>query len=596
MKFFIAGSITFLLSMNLYAIPSLNSRCNIRVKGPELGSGVMFDETCTTAYVLPPLHGSATVPNMLQNANLQFCPAVLKAGTVADKTMISSNIIADRILNMIKDFASLDKEIQDLRMQKAEAQPVYESLNDRVTSETNRSDALKEEFIKAKKDLKDCSDLATNAATECVTQNEEMARTKTAYLDHKTNVLAPLEESFQEKKVIYNKLDLKITELSKRYTEGLTPIFELQDRLVDLNSKVMDLYKTYAPMEGVVSQVLFELNYPSLINEYQKLNPSMAFEQVPIKAGMIFANGKSPSNYDLVSLPALLWSVVPGITDQKTGAAAMAPIRGPMQRLSLPGQTSPTINSNVGQLNSLSGQIALSLTGACNYFPTGADTNKKSMDFKSFAALLEANMKLTFEVGARRGYLATYNMSNFMSRVEKNTKKGGFFSSTNVHSVVEDNKSNDWFEIKFDQPGSSEFQYSPSEQSEITREVKGQLVDRALRNMAIASGAQPILPSMPQQPVTGAGQLASSMRKGCGFNLYCQAGGFILGTLDNIFGQTTAVSDFKKQNNVWVSEKVSGAIVLDRYVTLTFVPPQELQRRESRINPTLGPVVINPSN
>ena len=586
-KRIIAGFI--LLSTNLYAIPSLNSRCNIHVKGPELGSGVMFDETCTTAYVLPPLHGSASVPNMLQNANLQFCPAVLKAGTVADKTMTSANIIADRILNMIKDFASLDKEIQDLRMQKAEAQPIYESLSDRVTTENNRSDALKEEFIKAKKDFKDCSDLATNAASECVTQSEEMTRTKTAYIEHKNNVLAPLEESFEEKKVNYNKIDLKITELSKRYTQGLTPIFELQDRLVDLNTKVMDLYKTYAPMEGIVSQVVFELNYPSLINEYQKLNPSISFEQVPIKAGMIFANGKSPSNYDLVSLPALLWSVVPGITDQRTGAAAMTPIRGPMLRLIHPPEAS-TVN-NSGQLNSLSGQVALSLTGSCNYFPTGADTNKKSIDFTSFAALLEANMKLTFEVGARRGYLATYNMSNFMSRVEKNVKKGGFFSSSNIHSVVEDNKSNDWFEIKFDQPGSSEFQYSASEQSEITREVKGQLVDRALKNMAIASGAQPVGPSLPGQPVSGAGQLATSMRKGCGFNLYCQAGGFILGTLDNIFGQTEAVSDFKRSNNVWVSEKVSGAIVLDRYVTLTFVPPQELQRRAARINPTLGPII-----
>ncbi len=573
----------FLINQGAFAIPSLNARCNIKVKAPDLGSGVMFDETCTTAYVLPPLHGSASVPNMVQNANLQFCPAVLKAGNVADKTMTSANTLADRIANMIKDFSSLDKEIQELRMQKAEAEPEYEALQEKFNRETSRSEELKEALIEAKKAYKDCTLLATDPTTECSNQSSEVENAKTAFADHLRNVLSPLEDNFLEKKQAFKKLDNKIAELSKQYTEGLTPVLDLQEKLFDLNARVLDLYKTYAPMEGVVSQVLFEVNYPSLINEYQKLNPGITFEQAPIKAGEIYANGKTPSNYDLVSLPALLWSVVPGITDQKTGAASMRPVLGPMIRLVRSSPT-PPINNNVGQLNSLSGQVALSITGACNYFPKGADTTKTSMDFKAFAALLDANMKLTFEVGARRGYFAKYNMSNFFSRVEKNVKKGGFFSSTNIHSVVEDTKSNDWFEITFDQPGSSEFQYSPSEQAEITREVKGQLVDRALRNIGIASGGPSVMPGMPSQPVSGASQLASSMRKGCGFNLYCQAGGFILGTLDNIFGQTTAVSDFKRQNNAWVEERVKGAIVLDRFVTLTFVPPTELQRRANRIN------------
>ena len=106
-------------------------------------------------------------------------------------------------------------------------------------------------------------------------------------------------------------------------------------------------------------------------------------------------------------------------------------------------------------------------------------------------------------------------MSSFVSRVEKKSKRGGFFSAKNIHSVVEDTRSSDWFKIKFD-VDASEFQYTPAEQSEITKDVKSQLIERAMKNLASVNTLNSTPPPMPSQPkTTGAGYAAVKIKKSC---------------------------------------------------------------------------------
>ncbi|HXW52481.1 MAG TPA: hypothetical protein VEL47_00120, partial [Myxococcota bacterium] len=46
------------------ASPSLNSHCSHSVATPKNGTSVMFDETCTVAYVMPPRQGVAEIGSL----------------------------------------------------------------------------------------------------------------------------------------------------------------------------------------------------------------------------------------------------------------------------------------------------------------------------------------------------------------------------------------------------------------------------------------------------------------------------------------------------------------------------------------------------
>jgi hypothetical protein len=58
------------------ASPSLNSNCRYVINTPPNGSGVLFDESCSIAYVLPPELGKAEIAALAETTNVQFCSAV----------------------------------------------------------------------------------------------------------------------------------------------------------------------------------------------------------------------------------------------------------------------------------------------------------------------------------------------------------------------------------------------------------------------------------------------------------------------------------------------------------------------------------------
>ncbi len=136
------------------ASPSLNANCAYAVSTPRNGMGVIFNDSCEVAYVLPPKNGSAEVVNLARTTNLQFCPAIKNIGQVASKTVNSMVFIADKIEKMIQDFDPLDKELIELRIKVAESKSQRDNAHSILEEAQTHWKELKMACVKRKEPLK----------------------------------------------------------------------------------------------------------------------------------------------------------------------------------------------------------------------------------------------------------------------------------------------------------------------------------------------------------------------------------------------------------------------------------------------------------
>lgn len=554
------------------ANPFLQAKCPLpSIKAPDNGTGVMFDEECKTAYILPPVAGEARLSSLASTTNLNFCPAVLKVGSVATSTLNTAEIIAKKIEKMITDFEPLDKaredQAKDVGLLLAE-QSAAKIILDNARSQDSKLFSAKET---AATEYNTCSVTATDAAVACKDAKANWDATKWDYKKFITDVLSPAQSAHNKSKLAFDRASVELGILASRYNEAITPALELQNKLFDLNTKVGDLYRQYTALEGVTGQVIYRIAWDKLLQDYQASNPNLNvfWEKMPVKSANLFAVIKLGSNATETTLPALLRSSIAG--GMATGPAA--PFAREGQTLPALSSASPSPDDServIGFGSSVSGQIVLSLAGSCPYYENGLFENKTEISAKDLVAHMSPNLEYTYEIAARRGYTASYQMSNFISRVEKKTVKGGFLSAKNINSIVEDSNSSDWFTIDFNAEA-REFQYSPAEQTEIIREAKNTLIERALRNFASINSLSTMPPALPEVAgQTGAGAAAKNLHSACGWNFYCRAGSYFLNTVDAIWGSKTAVSEFKKNNNLWVSDHVNGIQILDRSTFLTF--------------------------
>ncbi|BBH52508.1 hypothetical protein [Fluviispira sanaruensis] len=101
----------FLSNIAIAGGPNVVNKCDFKgVNHPENSNGVMFDEECQNAYVLPPEVGKVTVSAVQQNLNLGFCSTMkIDQNSLKQSTLIRESILL-KINNMIKELDPLDKE------------------------------------------------------------------------------------------------------------------------------------------------------------------------------------------------------------------------------------------------------------------------------------------------------------------------------------------------------------------------------------------------------------------------------------------------------------------------------------------------------
>jgi hypothetical protein len=232
-------------------------------------------------------------------------------------------------------------------------------------------------------------------------------------------------------------------------------------------------------------------------------------------------------------------------------------------------QTEPSLENQASLVfgNSVAANMVFNLLGACPYFE--GINERTELDLNELSNHISANLVYTYEIAARRGYTSSYNLSSLLGKIEEKSKRGGFFSTSHAHSIIEDNNSSDWFKIDF-MGNSSEFNYSPSEQADIKKEVKAELLDKVVKQVAILNAGSAVAPTLPQFASTGVAYGSVELRK-C-WHYYCQAGSVILGVADSIFGNNDATAKFHRNNSAWAHESINGIKFIDFSGSLTFVP------------------------
>lgn len=323
----------------------------------------------------------------------------------------------------------------------------------------------------------------------------------------------------------------------------------------------MILFKDYANLEGATGQIVWSVRWNKVIDEYKRLNTNLkvTWTRMPLTEAVLTSTVKVGDNLD-TTLSGLKSATIPG--GKPSGFSGM----GNGQKVEGAAlQPSPPKEASIAFGDSVSGQIVLSLVGACPYL--SADTASNRIDSDKLAAHMVANLIYTYEVASHRGYTARYNLSNLLRRIESKSQKGGFFSTEALNAIAEGGDSSDWVDIRFD-ANSSGFQYSAEEQSILAVTIKKELIDRAIKHVAVLTAGPAAVGQIPDFMENGANRSASELRK-C-VHMYCQVGAGLLGVADSIWGRSNAAAEFHRNNSSWRVDKVRGVQVVGRGGALTF--------------------------
>jgi hypothetical protein len=543
--------------------PSLNAKCAFTLETPSNSTGIFFNEDCSIAYVLPPEKGAMEITSLAKTTNLMFCPSIKRVGSVVDNTFEAMEIISKKIIEMTRDFDPLNEALVEQRKYVAKTKSAYKSAKSNLDSASETLRDIKKDIREAKLTYDDCLLLHTKESKLCDEDENIWLDLKKSYKDFMKSELIPLRKVTRETRGDFDFASEELQEINNRYIEGMEPVLSLQARLSELNAKVTQMYNEYRSMEGATGQIIWTIQWAELIDEYRYLNSNIPvrWERYPIKEASLVANVKPRESIHGVSaIAAVKSSSIPGI--KPSGFEGMGKgdtVEGARFHPSSNNETSAAFGSSLG------GQIVLTLMGACPYYDD--DKERTSIKASDLMNHMTANLFYTFEVAAKRGYSATYHLGNMIHKVDSKVKEGGFFSTTHANSLINEGDSTDWFDIDFLE-NTNEFNYSPQEEAEITKTVKAELFDKALRQLAVLNGGVAIPPATPNHIATGASRLSEELGR-CWF-WYCQAGSAVVGVLDSIFGSSEATSNFYVNNNSWVFETVEGIEFVDRVRSLTF--------------------------
>lgn len=550
---------TALTTSTALAAPAAEPNCPSAIKTPDGPvNGAIYGDDCNTIFVLPPAIADAHVGALSLRQNLDFCPAVGQADDVANTTFQSAGILATRIKDMIASFDPLNATLADLDGRLADARALAEATEGAFNEAKSERAVLEDAVRSAQAALADCRLFAVDPSA-C---NAEAAAVDTARNELRSFVqttYAPAQRAFNDAEQARAALADRLIAETTRAARATAPLFELQDQLLSLNVTINTLYQQYARLGGIASTLNYSIAWGNLLRAYEAANPGKVVLRMPlsepkISAGVVFeASGET-------DVPGVLSYSIPGVLSGRNLMDFPAGAKVPPLGTSLSPEGSVVNAFGDG----IQAQLLVSLVASCPLYPNGIAGGIQG-DPNSLLGNIALNVTYNYNLLAKRGYTARYNMANWLSRVEKRKKKGGFFSSKVMHEIINDGNSSDWFELTFNAT-SSEFAYTAAEQAAIRTEVKGELMQRALNQIALQTSMLNGVPLLPNTPGAVTPVLA------CGGFTWCRVAGFVLGVADSIFGRSGAVDTFRQNNSAWVSETVNTVGSVTRAGSLTFEP------------------------
>lgn len=338
------------------------------------------------------------------------------------------------------------------------------------------------------------------------------------------------------------------TEEPASETERLATLEQYKQMIV-LAKQAQTLLEPFKAMVASTGQLIFKSSWDKLVDEYQKANPQFRFVRMPMSVRYLNYARKVVDKFE--SMPAARAVIIPGTNRIE---------------LIVHGQGPETNVDNLFFGEALSGQIELTLAGACPFYDIKRNVLKSNLTARDLSPYFTANVQYKFSLLSTRNYSASYNLSSMVKRVQEVGSHGGFFSSSSYSKLLIEKNSSDWFKFTSTEDD-SRFGYNTDS---LRAKVKADLINRVAKEIVRLSDGNPNMVPAPGAPGPhGAHLAARAVAENCP-NLYCQAGAGALNVLDAIFGSSAATSTFINNNNYWANEEVNESKMLSFTGSYTF--------------------------
>jgi len=328
------------------------------------------------------------------------------------------------------------------------------------------------------------------------------------------------------------------------------------DQLVDLYQKrrslQQSLIKDFAIWEGATAQMLFEIDFESLVKDYQRANRNLgiSFQQMPLTWAMLsFTPKADPTG----QLPAVLSSDIPGILMPST--------QDPDPKITKNGE-------KVDFNGSLSGEVRLSLLGACPLRLKSTNTLPTNIPASRLAAALTANMTFGYEMRVQRRISVEFKLGELAKQIRKMSTSGGFFKTESLSSLLNLSSTTAWFKYDSD---CNDARICEVENAQTIMERKSFAIDQVMQSLARVQVENPIQRVDSAPPGKSGVAVGSDFLKSkdCMFK-YCRIGAAVLDVVDAVVGGSSRYDNYVKQNDSWVKDEWNQNKMVEYKGTLGF--------------------------
>ena len=477
-------------------------------------------EKSQTVWVLPPTAGRTEFKGLYRSANLTFCPSIKNLATATGEINL-------RIANLYKRREDLQPEMEAAEKALRHAQ---ERLGQVAASQgmtevilvQDQVDSLEKKREKLVTDLNTCTQACAQVLEEFHRVGDDLRATK--------DRLTLLQDANRDEVRQYNLAKAGVEQARESFDTVGERVNRLQASLTELSSQVFAMYGTMGKLEGGNAQIDYSTGWTENVGKLSSEFPQFSFNQIPTANARIYANiigASSEENY-YSSLPAILDYTINGMKYVPWGDSDYT-------QAALP--------------SVLTGNVRLSTLGAC---PIADSTFFQGTGMTAVAGdagtpLFSISASYEYPVAFKYKVTASYNLYKFYEQIKRSGTSGGLFSSSSYSEVLENKIDRDAFSIDWliEDPNSD---MDSKKRAEITNELKKDLMNRVLVTIAqpgIPQSSSPTFIDAGTPPTPGAIVFADGLSDTCGWNIYCQAGSWILRGLTAIFGSSSSEQTFR---------------------------------------------------
>jgi hypothetical protein len=557
--------VLLIFSLRAIAIPSLQNKCGekgINISLPSDSDIIAFNKECDTAYIGPPASGEASVVSAVPSTNLSFCPGVKMLPEAIARLMLAIDFWMERLVSASNEYLLLEKQHDEERALLINWQEEQSAKEAKLGLLEQELSELVKEAKEAKNRLTDCQDLYSPDA--CMILEQDFIEAKKSFIGFRNKYVYPLIEEISKIDQRAKTLDRKLHQLAKNIEANIEVFDGYKRRLSALRNEAVEDYSIFGAIEGMTVQILFESKWARQLENVRRQNESVPIhiESLPITKSMAYVD-TTIVNGSLNLPSSLMYANVPGFI--KTGSIESVLPTGETTIDNLDVDVTPVDSF----LSGASGKIVLSLIGSCA-LTDARNRIKRDLNFHDMTSFISINSFHEFPILYGRRYKVHFRLSKFAEEIEKRTEKGGFFETTSVNEIANTIFDQEDFDIDF-QTDLEGYEFTPEEKRAITIDVKKDIIDRVLKEIAILHQVTKDKRKLSARPKKSGAEFINDELECFGYS-YCYAAKFIVGVFDSILGVKDAVAKFKANNNRRLSYTYSDAKPVTRTFTTTFSP------------------------